>query len=406
GAVGALEETANTATSIADALPGGNTREQVEQDAANGGVQLPFGMGSIGGSRAARYLARPLDAVTDTLGAVHDFLPSSHTVTGGVVESVGLFITGNILAGRYLKFLGLSKVGGPVGQQVARDVIAGATAFDPYEDRLTNLLRDHAGLRDPVTAFPVADPSDNEAVARFKAAIENGGLGAMGEGLFHAVRALRAARHGDTAGAAAAAEEAERVIGEPEMQRLVSEELRIKATQERWLKQTHRETESVTDRTTESTTTTTTEGGPAGTEAPRPKIEGLPNTPGGEAIPQRVSLSPEDAARLASSIERAGGNPSQLDQEAVGVIWRNLDRMQSSEDGVTLVRELEQLYEKNYLAARGAQADTEALALQANRWAQTAADIASTSTRERDMIVQAMVSDLQDARRVGSRALA
>jgi hypothetical protein len=344
------------------------------------------------------------------LHAVHGFLPDSHTVTGSLVEGLGQFVAGNVLAGRYLKALGLANRGGAVTQTVARDLIAGGTAFDPHEERLSNLLRDHAGLRDPVTAFLAADPSDGEAEARLKSALENGAVGGLAEGAFHAFRALRAARRGDTAAAAEAAEEAGRAAGEPEVQRLVSEEFRIRATQERWVKQSHTETETTTDRTATTTgqRTTTTESvtqAPTTGEPARPEVT-FDASAGGTTMPPRIAINADEGALLMREMERARGNPQLLDREAAGVVWRNLDRMQTPEDAVALVDALERTYSEAYIAARGAAQSQQQLADAANRWATSAADIAADNPAQRDLLVQAMAADLGDARRIGARALA
>ena len=65
-------------------------------------------------------------------------------------------------------------------------------AFDGHEARLSNLLRDYVGLRDPVTEFLAADENDGEIVGRLKNAIEGFGIGFAVDGLLSALRVYRA----------------------------------------------------------------------------------------------------------------------------------------------------------------------------------------------------------------------
>lgn len=386
-----LNQTGRFLRSAADGL-GGPSRAEVEANTQ---------------SQVGRYLARPLDAVTDATSALVGALPEAGTVTGGLVSSVGQFVAGNLLAGRYLRFFGADKIGGAVGQAIARDVIAGGTAFDPYEDRLSNILRDHAELRDPITAFLAADPSDSEAEARFKSALENGGLGALGEGAFHAFRAWRASRRGDAAGAARAAEDAERALPEGEVQRMVSESLTLRSSQEDWLEVSRTDTTTTTNRTTTTEGTRTTTTGPMADEvgAPRPTAT-FDQAAGGTAMPARIELTADEAGAIAREYAASRSLTAGLTRETLGYIYRNIDRMQSGDDGVALVTALERAFADNYDAARGVRQSQSELAANAEKWATAAADIAADSRQQRDMLVQAMTADLQDARRIGARAMA
>ena len=65
---------------------------------------------------------------------------------------------------------------------------------------MSNLLRDHVGLKDPLTEFLAADPNDGEIAGRFKNAIEGLFLGAATEGLFNAFRMYRSGLIAKTAG--------------------------------------------------------------------------------------------------------------------------------------------------------------------------------------------------------------
>ena len=81
-----------------------------------------------------------------------------------------------------------------IAKQGAKVVAAGAAAeqlaFSPYEQRLSNLIQEK--IPNEYTAFLQADPNDNEAVARFKMALEGGIIGVPIEALFRVAGKFRA----------------------------------------------------------------------------------------------------------------------------------------------------------------------------------------------------------------------
>jgi hypothetical protein len=78
-------------------------------------------------------------------------------------------------------------------KQGSKVITAGAAAeqfaFSPYEERLSNLVQELAP--NAVTEFLAASPDDNEAVARFKMAVEGVGISIPVEGLFRFAGKLR-----------------------------------------------------------------------------------------------------------------------------------------------------------------------------------------------------------------------
>lgn len=164
-----------------------------------------------------------------------NFLGNSQTTAGNLVENTAQFLTG------FIPFAGAtSRVGQAVGlagkaAKIASAATAGAatdfTVFDGHEERLSNLLRDHAGLRNPVTDFLAADPSDGKVEGRFKNAIEGLGLGALTDAILPALHAVKTAR-GVKAGTVAA-EDGAKTISEalnkvaPAMEPLSRSELRL-----------------------------------------------------------------------------------------------------------------------------------------------------------------------------------
>ena len=73
---------------------------------------------------------------------------------------------------------------------IGAGAVAEQFAFSPYEERLSNVIQET--IPNQYTEFLAADPSDNEAVARFKMAIEGAGISIPVEGLFRFAGKLRA----------------------------------------------------------------------------------------------------------------------------------------------------------------------------------------------------------------------
>jgi hypothetical protein len=145
----------------------------------------------------------------------------SKTTAGGVTEGITNFLTGFIpgvgIAGKLGKVgkigqltkamdtaIDVAKVAGKTKKAAAlkgtqafiKGSVGGAIAdfgtFDGHEARLSNLLREHAGLTDPFTAYLAADENDNEIEGRLKNAIEGLVIGGLTEGLFNAFRMYKA----------------------------------------------------------------------------------------------------------------------------------------------------------------------------------------------------------------------
>ncbi|CUA90940.1 hypothetical protein Ga0061061_1174 [Chelatococcus sambhunathii] len=135
------------------------------------------------------------------------------SVTGTIVNDVTQFLVGMGVAGRALKAVGVTRAvtaPGAVGQGMLKGAIADATAFDPHEERLSNLLEQYPRLSNSVTQYLAADPEDGEAEGRLKNALEGLVLGGLVESLFHGIRAIKLKRSGNLKGAEEALDEMER----------------------------------------------------------------------------------------------------------------------------------------------------------------------------------------------------
>ena len=124
-----------------------------------------------------------------------------------LASGVGQFLVAFAPAFRQLKGLKI----GTGTQAVAAGAVADAFAFDPFEERLSNIAQD-LGIDNFVTEFLATSPDDTEAEGRLKNAIEGGIIGKVGETLttafFKGVRAFKEARSAADEGLAAKGEQA------------------------------------------------------------------------------------------------------------------------------------------------------------------------------------------------------
>ncbi|WP_018430102.1 hypothetical protein [Hoeflea sp. 108] len=95
------------------------------------------------------------------------------------------------------KGLGAVISAAPKTAEVAKAALAGSIAFDPHEERLSNLIQE-TPMANPVNAWLAADPNDSAAEGRIKAALESIGLDATILGTFMAsTKAWKWLRMGD-----------------------------------------------------------------------------------------------------------------------------------------------------------------------------------------------------------------
>jgi hypothetical protein len=118
----------------------------------------------------------------------------------GFVEAAAQFGIGFI---GFKKFIAPFQLAGKAGKALdvgkRTGLIAGfgadVTAFDPYEERISNLVEDGpAWLSNPLTQMLAADEDDSELAGRIKNGFEGMLTGAAVEGLLFAARGVRAAR--------------------------------------------------------------------------------------------------------------------------------------------------------------------------------------------------------------------
>jgi len=176
----------------------GEAAASAAKDVALGVIESPRQI--VGGFLdATKELSQALESVVPlgTLGGddvtEDSFITADEprTTTGGVVRGVSQFLTGFIPV---MRGMGAAGVTSKAAQVVGGGIAADAFAFDPLEDRLSNLVQSNPSLANPVTEYLAAQPDDTEAEGRFKNAIEGIGLGATAEVFTKAVKVLRASR--------------------------------------------------------------------------------------------------------------------------------------------------------------------------------------------------------------------
>lgn len=112
------------------------------------------------------------------------------TTTGKLIQGVSQFLTGLALTNRALP-LPMFKGAAGYGISALKGAAANFAAFDPHQQRLSNLIERFPALSNPVTQFLQSKPGDSNAEGRFKNALEGLGLGVLADGMVKGVRLLR-----------------------------------------------------------------------------------------------------------------------------------------------------------------------------------------------------------------------
>ena len=147
-----------------------------------------MGVMMAGGGIAVRDERVDFDTqdVVDSLGLTETL--KLDTTAGTISEGISQFVTGFAMLGGGRTFLGAMLKGGVVD----------ATAFDPFEGNLSNLIEEYPHLRNPITEVLATDPSDPEWVNRAKNALEGGIMGVALEGAVRLFKAVALTRKANT----------------------------------------------------------------------------------------------------------------------------------------------------------------------------------------------------------------
>ena len=112
-----------------------------------------------------------------------------------------------------MKVIGAGKTAlGTVLKTETGAVLTGQAVFDPFDQKLADLIQSYPQLENPVTEYLQAGPEDSVAEARFKLALEDIGLGAVANGVATSLRALGYLKRGDVEKATSDIDEASQTL--------------------------------------------------------------------------------------------------------------------------------------------------------------------------------------------------
>lgn len=200
----AVNETLDLIESVADQVPGG----VITWSGFDGDPNTPMKIEAMSGAEAKKrsFAERFLPQFKN------DPKAAPTTVTGTIIEKGSQFATGMVGAGKVLKGWTAATRGGTVVKALAQGAIADFTAFDPHEERLSNMLQDMAPEQaKPIFDYLAAKEDDGEVIGRLKNAVEGAGLGAMSDAVFAGIRGIKAARLAKAEAAKQAAREGAQV---------------------------------------------------------------------------------------------------------------------------------------------------------------------------------------------------
>ena len=112
---------------------------------------------------------------------------------GEFIQDIGQFIVPYSRITKGMDLVGAKNLPEMVKQGskvIGAGAVAEQFAFSPYEERISNVIQET--IPNQFTEFLAADPNDNEALARFKMAVEGAGISIPIEGLFRFAGKLRA----------------------------------------------------------------------------------------------------------------------------------------------------------------------------------------------------------------------
>lgn len=117
------------------------------------------------------------------------------TTGGGVVRGISQFMVPYLGA---MKVAGLGQVGlKTLAKAEGLAAIVEQGVFDPFDQRLSDLMQQFPSLQNPVTEYLQSDPDDSEVEARFKMALEGIGAGVVANSLIGVFRGLRRLKKGE-----------------------------------------------------------------------------------------------------------------------------------------------------------------------------------------------------------------
>jgi hypothetical protein len=128
---------------------------------------------------------------TDTLD-IPD-MGDAETGVGSVAQGISQFVTGFVGAGKALKSSAWFGRQNAFVKGSVQGAVADFTVFDPHEQRLSDLLKEHTDLESPVIDYLAAkgNEDDTELEGRLKNAMEGAVAGTVMEGFIRSLKLLR-----------------------------------------------------------------------------------------------------------------------------------------------------------------------------------------------------------------------
>lgn len=138
-----------------------------------------------------------LDTAQDVIGSEMDTpsrVGNPKSVTGSLIKGVSQFMAGMAGASRVIGPLPQLEGAAATGVAALKGAMSNFAAFDPHQERLSNLLEKYPALSNPVTRYLQSKPEDGDAEGAFKNALEGLGLGGLTDGFVRGVNLLKEAR--------------------------------------------------------------------------------------------------------------------------------------------------------------------------------------------------------------------
>src|SRR3990167_9598231 len=165
----------------------------IESKAGLGGIQIFDEEGKI----APELLSGTTFAAKRKKGMTGPILPDvgqPQTIAGGIVRPIAQFLAPFGLASKAMGGIRGTSALVAFGRASGAGAVTDFLAFDPHEERLSDLLNKVPALTNPITEYLTADKADSELEGRLKNAIEGLGIGTLAEGLFRGIKLYRSRR--------------------------------------------------------------------------------------------------------------------------------------------------------------------------------------------------------------------
>lgn len=280
---------------------------------------------------------------------------------GRVVQGMSQFLTGMYLGGRALKAV-KATTGIAVVDAAASGAVADAFAFDPHEERLSNLVQQFPSLQNPVSEYLAADADDSEAEGRFKNALEGLGLGVAVDMVLKGIRSFKYLKNGNAEAAIKEADEARAVLPEG------AAKFPIKDAAEVAPKAADEAAPEVADAAAPREAPTLEPK--AGSADEVDAIQSAERLLGNRAEPVKSKfISEEDTAKLVTQLKhRSAQGMKDIDLDTTGIDF-NFSRIKDEEDILTVTNEISRIHQAAMVKAKGGVKDLKSTERRAKRLA-------------------------------------